>query len=199
MDCSLPGCSVLGILQTRILEWVAISSSRGFSWPLDGSNSGQRELVQPEFWEGHLCGMEENIRVRVWRHLKVEFSMLVGVGWCLRIFSLSIHPSESSLWREVRHFATLFWIKGGMFYECTCTWNTVALLRQACFATDYSGAHGLDLRKCCFRTRGNFLEKLGLGWALRTPSKLLEICVDGKTNLTCDWKWLSLHPIAVGL
>ena len=29
MDCSLPGSSVHGILQARILEWVAISSSRG--------------------------------------------------------------------------------------------------------------------------------------------------------------------------
>ena len=28
-DCSLPGSSVHGILQARILEWVAISSSRG--------------------------------------------------------------------------------------------------------------------------------------------------------------------------
>ena len=33
MDCSLPGSSVLVICQARILEWVAISSSRGFSWP----------------------------------------------------------------------------------------------------------------------------------------------------------------------
>ena len=33
MDCSLPGSSVHGILQARILKWVAISSSRGFSWP----------------------------------------------------------------------------------------------------------------------------------------------------------------------
>ena len=31
MDCSLPGCSVHGILQARRLEWVAISSSRGSS------------------------------------------------------------------------------------------------------------------------------------------------------------------------
>ena len=29
VDCSLPGSSVHGILQTRILEWVAMSSSRG--------------------------------------------------------------------------------------------------------------------------------------------------------------------------
>ena len=31
MDCSLSGSSVHGILQARILKWVAISSSRGSS------------------------------------------------------------------------------------------------------------------------------------------------------------------------
>ena len=35
MNCILPGCSVLGILQTRILEWVATSSSRGSSQARD--------------------------------------------------------------------------------------------------------------------------------------------------------------------
>ena len=29
MDCSLPGSSIHGILQARILEWIAISFSRG--------------------------------------------------------------------------------------------------------------------------------------------------------------------------
>ena len=33
MDCSLPGSSVHGILQARILEWVAMPSSRGSSRP----------------------------------------------------------------------------------------------------------------------------------------------------------------------
>ena len=35
MDCSLPGSSVHGILQARILEWVAISFSRISSQPRD--------------------------------------------------------------------------------------------------------------------------------------------------------------------
>ena len=35
MDCSSPGSSIHGILQARILEWVAISFSRGSSWPRD--------------------------------------------------------------------------------------------------------------------------------------------------------------------
>ena len=35
MHCSLPGSSVLGILQARILEWVAMPSTRGSSQPRD--------------------------------------------------------------------------------------------------------------------------------------------------------------------
>ena len=35
MDCNPPGTSVHGIFQARILGWVAISSSRGSSWPKD--------------------------------------------------------------------------------------------------------------------------------------------------------------------
>ena len=35
VDCSLPGSSVHGIFQARILEWVSISYSRGSSLPRD--------------------------------------------------------------------------------------------------------------------------------------------------------------------
>ena len=35
MDCSLPGSPIHGIFQARILEWVAISFSRGSSQPRD--------------------------------------------------------------------------------------------------------------------------------------------------------------------
>ena len=42
MDCGQPGSSVHGIILTRILEWVAISSSRGSS--------------QPRNWTCILCG-----------------------------------------------------------------------------------------------------------------------------------------------
>ena len=35
MDCNPPGSSVHGILQARILEWVARPSSRGSSQPRD--------------------------------------------------------------------------------------------------------------------------------------------------------------------
>ena len=35
MDCSLPGSPIHGIFQARVLEWVAISFSRGSSLPRD--------------------------------------------------------------------------------------------------------------------------------------------------------------------
>ena len=34
-DCTLPGSSVHGIFQAIVLEWIAISFSRGSSWPRD--------------------------------------------------------------------------------------------------------------------------------------------------------------------
>ena len=35
MDCSIPDSSVHGIFQARVLEWIAISFSRGSSRPRD--------------------------------------------------------------------------------------------------------------------------------------------------------------------
>ena len=43
MDCNLPGSSVHRILQTRILEWVAISFSRGFSQSRDRTRATRIE------------------------------------------------------------------------------------------------------------------------------------------------------------
>ena len=59
MDCSPPGSSVHGVLQARILEWVAISSCRDL--PKQGIES--KFLVSPHWqqidyhyttWKAHL-------------------------------------------------------------------------------------------------------------------------------------------------
>ena len=52
MDCSLPGSPVHGILQARILEWVAISFSRGSSWPRDQSSFPLCHLGSPNSFFG---------------------------------------------------------------------------------------------------------------------------------------------------
>ena len=56
MDCSLPGSSVQGIFQARVLEWVAISFST-----LDMSLSKLQELVMDrEAWCAAVHGVTES-------------------------------------------------------------------------------------------------------------------------------------------
>ena len=63
MDCSLPGSSVLGILQARILEWVAMPSSRGSSQPRDRTHISYVSCTgrQVPYHKHHLGSPEYNI------------------------------------------------------------------------------------------------------------------------------------------
>ena len=50
MDCSPPGSSVHGIVQARILEWVAMFPSRGSSQPRDQTQiscTAERQILYP--------------------------------------------------------------------------------------------------------------------------------------------------------
>ena len=63
MDCSPPGSSVHGTLQARILEWVAISFSRGSSQPRD------------QTWVSHMAGrLFTQTDSRVWTWKKMPFN-----------------------------------------------------------------------------------------------------------------------------
>ena len=59
-DCSLPGSSVHGIFQARILEWVAISYSRRYPQPRDRTQVscisciGRQILYHSPSWEAPL-------------------------------------------------------------------------------------------------------------------------------------------------
>ena len=66
MDCSLPGSFIHGIFQARVLEWVAISFSRGSSWPRDWTQVSliesrcftvwaTREVPHSVLYCAHLC------------------------------------------------------------------------------------------------------------------------------------------------
>ena len=65
MDCSLPGSSVCGILQTRILEWVAMPS-RESSWPRDQTRVSYVSWIDKRFfttsitWEALRCLLVTN-------------------------------------------------------------------------------------------------------------------------------------------
>ena len=69
MDCSPPGSSVHGILQTRILEWVSMSSSRGSSQPKDWNTSLGSSCIVGVFFTAEPLGMPSKRA----RHLKICF------------------------------------------------------------------------------------------------------------------------------
>ena len=65
MDCSLPGSSVHGIFQARILEWVAISFSRGSSQTRD--------------WTWVFCIVGRCFTIWATREVKVSLNVTVKV------------------------------------------------------------------------------------------------------------------------
>ena len=66
MDCSLPGTSVHGILQARVLEWVAIPFSRGSSRPRD------------QTWVSHIAGRFFTVWVTREAHMCTVVSELLN-------------------------------------------------------------------------------------------------------------------------
>ena len=72
MNCNSPGSSVHGIFQARILEWVAISYSRGSSWPRNWTHiscTGRQILYHWDTWEASHASMEINKYISSY-HLK---------------------------------------------------------------------------------------------------------------------------------
>ena len=80
MDCSLPGSSVHGIFQTRILEW--ISSSRGSSCPRDWTCVSYSSCISRQFlyhwvtWEAQ--GLERTY-VHRYRYIDIDMSISVNI------------------------------------------------------------------------------------------------------------------------
>ena len=112
MDCNLPSSSVHGIFQTRILEWVAISSSRGSSQPRDGtcrSCIGRRVLYHWATWEAlrrQLLGSKSPFKVQQTRdYLSANVYEKCILGQTLSLpmeYTTEIIPSRHSevAWNE---------------------------------------------------------------------------------------------------
>ena len=90
MDCSPSGSSIHGILQTRVLEWVAISFSRGSSRPRDRTQSvcivGRRFTI----WatrEVPLEDISKRLTSAFKNYAHLNFRFLIS------LLPLSLHPS----------------------------------------------------------------------------------------------------------
>ena len=75
MDCGLPGSSVNGTLQARILEWVAIPFSRGSSW--------LRDWTWISCTAGRFFTVWLSLRVSQMVHSRAVFSGRATGGTCL--------------------------------------------------------------------------------------------------------------------
>ena len=73
VDCSLPGSSIHGIFQARVLEWGAISFSRGSSWP--GDWTWVTHYRQTFYHLSHQRSQEsiKESSILRWNNLYVEF------------------------------------------------------------------------------------------------------------------------------
>ena len=87
-DCSLPGSSVLGISQARILEWVAISSSRASSQPGIEPESPVSPALQADslplsyqgspivdIWPDSAHSARKALSLRIWQELSVAITV----------------------------------------------------------------------------------------------------------------------------
>ena len=63
MDYSPPGSSVHGILLAKILEWVALPSSRGSSWPRDRTQVPWVSCIADRFFTAEPLGKARNSKL----------------------------------------------------------------------------------------------------------------------------------------
>ena len=136
MDCGLPESSVNGILQARILEWVAIFFSRGFSWSRDRTwVSGivgrrftvwaPREAYMELCWQGDVSAPYLSISIshnnfKVYNTVMVTIVTMLSIHGIPRIYSfhnwkfvsLDLYLHNSPLTPATsNHHSTLFlWV-----------------------------------------------------------------------------------------
>ena len=79
MDCNLPGSSVHRISQARILEWDAMPSSRGSSWPSDRTWMCWVSCVAGGFFTTEPPGKPD-----VWKDIPQMVMVAVLGGWDFR-------------------------------------------------------------------------------------------------------------------
>ena len=87
MDCNLPGSSLHGILQARVLEWVAISFSRGSSQPRDPTRVSYIPGRRCNLWATREVNKQgDNIQpwctpFPIWNQSVVPCSVLTVPSW----------------------------------------------------------------------------------------------------------------------
>ena len=83
MDCSPPAFSVLGVLQARILEWVAISFSRGSAWTRVSCIG--RSVLSRTTWEALSLYLKKKFRMHFTYMVECYYFPLVYMLWVIHV------------------------------------------------------------------------------------------------------------------
>ena len=134
-DYSPPGSFVQGILQARILEWVAISFSRRSSWP--------RNWTQVSFIAGRIftvwatrnqCHQNRDIFLVRSAGMTLSIVRLVsGFKWSTINYYLGTVSIQKIIFRS-----QLFFCLERMFCEASLFWLTCTLFHWTLFTTFFS-------------------------------------------------------------
>ena len=92
MDCSQPDSTVYGIFQARILESVAISSSRGSSWPRDQASASCRIFY-------HWATGEAQALQQISKMSEIE--NVSGWSWSSWVHCTPRDKNEARIWNEI--------------------------------------------------------------------------------------------------
>ena len=90
MDCSLPGFSVHGIFQARVLEWGAIPFSRGSSRPRDQTRVSHIAGKRFALWATTEYTEEGNSNGNIISHILFSYLILVFYDLILVILSIIV-------------------------------------------------------------------------------------------------------------
>ena len=124
MDCSPPRSSVHGIFQARILEWVAISFSRGSSGP---RNQTWVSCIAGEFLHCQRNLLPTELQGKpLWPYMGEFISGLFILSCWSKCLSLLL---SGNFWNQdvcnfqLRYsFSIIFWLWAGVGVPCDSTW-----------------------------------------------------------------------------
>ena len=109
MDCIPPGSSVHGIFQARILEWIAISSFRGSSWPRDRTCVSCISCTGRQILDH--CAIFTFSFFFWWEHLiSAPLANFHYTIQCYQLWSFcfTIDPQTLFIWKSVRFYQSFY-------------------------------------------------------------------------------------------
>ena len=126
MDCSLPGSSIHGIFQARVLEWVAISFSRGSSWPRDRTQGSCIAGRCFTLWATREVAKGLTLdHSMVVHHLKQIGKMKKLYKWVPHELSTKPPPKKSSFWGVIFSYS--------MQQQWTISWSDCDMWQKVDF------------------------------------------------------------------